>query len=582
MTIGGCKNAKECNMMMRKRAVAAFAVIIGALLVMSGLTGCGNGNIDPGIPEHTITLTFDSDGGSSVPSQTVKEGGRFTKPVDPTKDGYEFLGWYGVLNGYVDNSAFDFDQEYIMSGTVRAKWLPLHDVTASDIAETIRAMTETGKIIAHGAFTEDDFTKEGGIRDALLELLKKECPVYSSYYYPEILVTLNLSGVTGLTSIPDYAFFGYSEAQKDEDGEEITNMDAYPACINLKSIILPATVTSIGDRAFGVCRKLESLELSDKVTSIGNHAFRNCDSLETVKIPSTCKTIGSYAFEGCSGITSITLPATMESIGSEAFKNCRKITSITLPSGIKEIASSTFQGCESLESIVIPATVTEIWERAFTKCEALKAINIPKNVTIIRKEAFADCYALTSIVIPDSVTYIGDRAFSYYYNHDEETTMRLKSVKLGKGVKEIGAAAFYELKDLTTVEIPEDSELTTIGHSAFENCSSLASIRIPAKTKEIGNGAFASTGLKSITIPENVNAIWARAFWDCENLTSVVFEDTNITWYRSTSWSNDGLKSEFDDEVDGIGIDASKNAEILKSENYGSLYNENYTKGNLK
>ena len=567
---------------MRKRAVAAFAVIIGALLVIAGLTGCGNGNIDPGIPEHTITLTFDSDGGSSVPSQTVKEGGRFTKPADPTKDGYEFLGWYGVLNGYVDDLAFDFDQEYLMSGTVRAKWLPLHNVTASNIAEKIKAMTETGKIIASGPFTEDDFTKEGGIRDALLELLKKECPVYSSYYYPEILVTLNLSGVTGLTSIPDNAFFGYSEPKEDENGEDIINMDAYPACINLKSIILPATVTSIGVRAFGVCRGLESLEMSDKVTSIGDHAFRNCDKLETVKIPSTCKTIGFYAFEGCSGITSITLPATMESIDYGAFKNCRKITSITLPSGIERIINSTFEGCVSLESIVIPDTVTQIWERAFTKCEALKAINIPESVETIRKEAFADCYALTSIVIPDSVTYIGDYAFSSVYYTSDGKTMRLKSVKLGKGVTEIGTAAFSDLKDLTTVEIPEDSELIAIGHSAFEKCSSLASIHIPAKTKEIGNAAFESTGLKSITIPENVNAIWARAFWYCENLTSVVFENTTSTWYHSVSWSNDGLKDGLNTKVDGIGTDASKNAEILKDENYGSLYNENYTKGKLK
>ena len=563
--------------MLKKWTRAALFAAMMALV----LGGCKNGSDDPGIPEKTITLTFDSDGGSSVPSQTVKEGERFTKPADPTKDGYEFLGWYGVFDGYVDNSAFDFNQVWYMSGTVKAKWLPLLNVTASNIAETIKNMKETGKIIASGAFTENDFTKEGGIRDALLELLKKECPVYNSYHYPEILVTLNLSGVTGLTSIPDNAFFKYSEAQKDENGNEITNMDAYPACINLKSIILPATVTSIGDRAFAVCRGLESLEMSDKVTSIGDHAFRNCDSLETVKIPSACKTIGSFAFEDCYKITSITFPTTMESIGYGAFKDCKKITSITLPSGIETIINSTFEGCESLESIVIPDTVTQIWERAFTKCEALKAINIPESVTTIRKEAFADCYALTSIVIPDSVTYIGDYAFSYYYNHDEKT-MRLKSVKLGKGVTEIGTSAFSGLKDLTTVEIPEDSELTTIGHLAFYECSSLASIRIPAKTKEIGNAAFESTGLKSITIPESVTAIWARAFWDCENLTSVVFEDTSKTWYYSNSITNGQLKDGLDSKVDGIGNDASKNAEILKDEKYGHLYNENYTKGRLE
>ena len=531
--------------MLKKWTRAALFAAMMALV----LGGCKNGSDDPGIPEKTITLTFDTDGGSSVPSQTVKEGERFTKPADPTKAGYEFLGWYGVLNGYVDNSAFDFNQVWYMSGTVKAKWLPLLNVTASNIAEKIKAMTETGKIIASGAFTEDDFTKKGGIRDALLELLKKECPDYNSYHYPEILVTLNLSGVTGLTSIPDNAFFEYSEAQKDEDGKEITNMDAYPACINLKGIILPATVTSIGDRAFAVCRNLESLEMSDKVTSIGDHAFHNCDSLETVKIPSACKTIGSFAFEDCYKITSITFPTTMESIGYGAFKDCVKITSITLPSGIETIINSTFQGCESLESIVIPDTVTKI-------CE----------------QAFADCYALTSIVIPDSVDSIGDYAFSSVYLTSDGKTMRLKSVKLGKGVKDIGASAFYELKDLTTVEIPEDSELTNIGYAAFEKCSSLASIHIPAKTKKIGVNAFASTGLKSITIPKSVTEILAEAFWYCENLTSVVFEDTTSTWYSAGFSANDQLDKENAEEIDGIGNDASKNAEILKDKNYKNLY----------
>ena len=411
--------------MMRKRAVVAFAVIIGALLVMSGFTGCGNGNIDPGI---TITLTFDSDGGSSVPSQTVKEGEHFTKPADPTKAGYEFLGWYGVdsSSGQLEDGVFDFDLEYWRSGTVRAKWLPVFKVDAGNIAERIKAMTETGKIIASGAFTEEDFTKEGGIRDALLELLFDiENPQYS--WDPKILVTLDLSDVEGLTSIPDNAFFEYSETQNDEDGNEITDIDKYRKCQNLTGIMLPSSIKSIGDHAFTSCTKLKSIELPEGVEKIGWQAFSYCTGLESITLPSTLKEIDQYAFTYCynPALENITLPAGLTVIGYNAFANCDWLKCIEIPGGVKEIKDGAFSNCRWLENVIIHDGVKSIGD-----------------------EAFRYVYALKTIIIPDSVEKIGERAFYCPGDSGSYSVSSLESITFGTGIKEIGARAFANCEKL--------------------------------------------------------------------------------------------------------------------------------------
>ena len=414
------------------------AAVIAAMVMALAIAGCGNGNDDPDIPEKTITLTFDTDGGSSVPSQTVKEGEHFTKPADPTKDGYEFWGWYGVdsSSGQLDPGVFDFDLEYWRSGTVRAKWLPVFNVTAGNIAETIKAMRETGKIIASGAFTENDFTKEGGIRDALLELLDIENPQYS--WDPKILVTLDLSAVTGLTKIPDNAFFEYSEAMKDENGNEITDMDKYRKCQNLTGIMLPSSIKSIGDRAFAYCTKLKSIELPEGVEKIEKRAFSYCSGLESITLPSTLKEIDQYAFRYC-------------------YNNA--LESITLPAGLKVIGDNAFADCISLKCIEIPGGVEKIGAGAFLYCRWLEDVIIHDGVKSIGDEAFRYVYALKTIIIPDSVEEIGEEAFYCPGEDGSYEDSSLESITFGTGIKEIGARAFANCKKLKSATF-KDTEST--------------------------------------------------------------------------------------------------------------------------
>jgi hypothetical protein len=142
-----------------------------------------------------------------------------------------------------------------------------------------------------------------------------------------------------------------------ENTKVITKEMISPYRRDVKEIIIPNTVTSIGKYAFLGCRGLTSITIPHGVTSIGGWAFFGCSSLTSITIPNTVTEIGYCAFEGCSGLTSITIPKSVKSIGERAFEGCSSLTSIKIPNGVTSIEKGAFEGCSSLNSITIPMDV---------------------------------------------------------------------------------------------------------------------------------------------------------------------------------------------------------------------------------
>ena len=221
--------------------------------------------------------------------------------------------------------------------------------------------------------------------------------------------------------------------------------DGKPIPDNLKNyvenIVIPNSVTSIGDSAFVGCSSLTSVTIPNSVTIISKSAFRGCYSLTNITIPNSVKSIGYEAFEYCSSLTSITIPNSVKSIGYEAFKDCFSLIRITIPNGVEYIGLNAFYGCSSLKSITIPNSVRDIGDNAFESCSSLKSITIPNSVTSIGYEAFDNCTSLKSITIPNSVTSIGDNAFWGCSN--------LTSITIPNSVTSIGGWAFYLCPSLT-------------------------------------------------------------------------------------------------------------------------------------
>ncbi len=277
---------------------------------------------------------------------------------------------------------------------------------------------------------------------------------------------------------------------------------AFCNCSRLTSITIPNSVTSIGIEAFRTCQRLRYVHISDleswckiafsRASSnplcYAHHLFLNGEEIKDLVIPNSVTSIGDYAFYGCSGLTSITIPNSVTSIGYRAFNNCSALTAIQVEDGntvydsrndcnaIIETTSNTLLfGCQNT---IIPNDVVTIGECAFWGCSPLTAITIPNSVTSIGRCAFTNCSGLTSISMPNSVTSIDYCAFSDCRN--------LATVIIGNALTNIGEGAFIRcshLKDMYCYaeQIPE------LGNNVFDYSHYNATLHVPEVSLEAYN-----------------------------------------------------------------------------------------------
>jgi len=174
-------------------------------------------------------------------------------------------------------------------------------------------------------------------------------------------------------------------------------------CTSLTSIVIPNSVTKIGDKIFFYCPSLTSIEISNSVTTIGDKMFFRCPSLTSIVIPNSVTTIGKEVFYCCTSLTSIVIPNSVTTIGDKMFYSCTSLTSIEIPNSVTTIGDEVFCNCTSLTSIVIPNSVTTIGALVFHNCTSLTSIVIP-NLRAISISAFDGCSELTTINAPSFST----------------------------------------------------------------------------------------------------------------------------------------------------------------------------------
>ena len=351
---------------------------------------------------------------------------------------------------------------------------------------------------------------------------------------------------------------------------------AFQACTSLASVEYKGTLlqwcamdndVSLGADARSI--KLQDVPNLKTVTAldltgaekIGRCAFSVCASLVSVVIPASVKSIGEGAFSGRS-LESVEYKGTLlqwcamdtngalggfSSIKLQDVLNLKTVTALDL-TGAEKIGRGAFSGCTSLTSVVIPDSVTTIGRYAFSGCKLLVNVVIPASVTEIGMSTFSGCTSLAS------VEYKGTLLQWCAMDNDNSLGWSARSIKLQDvpnlktvtaldltGAEKIGRWAFYECTLLVSVVI--SASVKSIGWYAFSGCKLLASVVIPDSVTTIDGWAFSGcTSLASVVIPASVKSIGFRAFAECTSIASVEYKGTLLQW---CAMDNDFLLGEY-------------------------------------
>ena len=432
-----------------------------------------------------------------------------------------------------------------------------------------------------------EVTAEADFNNNYPDLVKAVIPNYVEYDNAQYRVLgLGENAFNGAKNLESIEFPSY-----DGGYEFYIKSFAAANCPKLKNVDL-VVVSEIGDAAFAGAA-LESIRIWWGIEKIGNQIFMGCKNLTEIKvdenneyydsrdncnaivetktntlimgcnastIPNTVTTIGRFAFQGCENLTIEHLPTNVIKVGANAFdytplypldKEPEEGThyidhilykyystdydtpkALVVKEGTLGIAEYACAGLK-LSSLTLPSSLKCISAGAFTDTQ-LSQLSLPASVERIEEYAFSN-NALTNVTIPENVKYVGAGAFE----GNSFTSITWNAIDCETEIVEGGSiwssvfGGLYSLKSFTfgnKVKTIPNSLCGGLGYDVEEGIE----ITLPNSVEKIGHRAFAASGIKTITIPENVKSIGNDVFNFCLKLNSATWNAKNCTRISQT------------------------------------------------
>ena len=534
---------------------------------------------EPALPETICRVYFNAKGGTCPDEYVDVECDKAIGALPtPTREGCRFLGWYTQKVG---GERVTSSTVITVGTTYWAHWQPTYEwkYTPDDVTGTARldgvepvlegvvtlpSVLDGYRIVSIGAnaFANHDelekltvpsnvtnidsraFANCSGM--ACLTVLSPVVQVagdafsgcdavrstttsgWFGNYVPSVLVT-NAVVVSGTVAIDAYAFRNQME---------------------LKSVSIPESVTSIGIDAFDNCHEnlydktsrpglvlvdgwvvdYDAVVMEDPfifdltgVRGVADGALEECPNLVHVTIPSGFASVGSGAFRKCANLESVVLSEGIEEIPPSAFEECTALVDVMLPQSLRGIGASAFRNCGSLQRLVVPVGVTNIAENAFRACSCLANVAVLTTNCVFGANVFGLCFAIREATVSQPVL---DCKLSEIF---QGSYQNITNVALAAGVTNISDSAFADCSSLFDLAIPDG--VTRIGHNAFDGCAALTNVANAADVGMIGRQAFRNSGLWTFTMPTSVTNVLLDAFLNCTDLLRVDVDDM-ASWCR--------------------------------------------------
>jgi hypothetical protein len=353
-----------------------------------------------------------------------------------------------------------------------------------------------------------------------------------------------------MTVLYKYVTGSSSTAYNVANGTEVIWEYAFSNCAPLEKVVLPDSVTTIQDEAFIHCLALREINLPNSLTSLGGNAFFNCRSLQQITLPDQLTRIRAYTFMQCVEMTSVSIPASLREIDGGAFQSCEALTDVYIMMDENTWNNEVTVGGQN--DYLLAATphflAPSILESGNCGADGSDArYQLYSDGTLIitgtgniRNEAFRGRADIEEILIHNSITGVGDYAFDQCSN--------LKRVILPATVQTVSGKSFYDCPSLIRFFLSNGNDylaIDAVGRLYNKDMTVLikwpavsGTIKdaIPDTVTTIVSGAFyGCSTLEEFSIPGTLTTVEREAFGGCEALTDVVVKMSERKWNQAVT-----------------------------------------------